>query len=380
MKTPRLSPAALRPSLTITASAIALVTVVFGPQLWSGHSGPPSQAAHAQSAPAQSAPAARESAIPVLVITVRPAAASTGELRAVGTLRPRRHAPVAFAVAGVIGRLEVDEGVAVGEGTPLARLDTVPFTSAVQQAEARVRFLERSLERSENLHAQKALTDEELDAQRAELEATRAQLRLARWSLERAVLRAPFDGHVLVRHVELGQVVAAGTPAFEVAELTTLEFDAALAARDLGSLDATGPVLVISRDDPRLHARGRVDHAPLRSDQRSGSIPVRIVVENAERTLLPGMVVEARFTSRDTGENGPRVVVPLSALRVDDRGASVWRIEDDRAHKIRVELGPVRGEQVLVTGLRPGDLVVDEAPDRLREGDAVVVVSRAEVR
>jgi RND family efflux transporter MFP subunit len=375
MKTPRLSPAALRPSLTIAASVIALVTVVFGPHLWSGHSGPPTQAAHAQSAPA-----ARESAIPVLVITVRPAAASTSELRAVGTLRPRRHAPVAFAVAGVIGRLEVDEGVAVGEGTPLARLDTVPFTSAVQQAEARVRFLERSLERSENLHAQKALTDEELDAQRAELEATRAQLRLARWSLERAVLRAPFDGHVLVRHVELGQVVAAGTPAFEVAELTTLEFDAALAASDLGSLDVTGPVLVISRDDPRSHARGRVDHAPLRSDQRSGSIPVRIVVENAERTLLPGMVVEARFTSRDTGENGHRVVVPLSALRVDDRGASVWRIEADRVHKIRVELGPVRGEQVLVTGLRPGDLVVDEAPDRLREGDAVVVVSRAEVR
>jgi RND family efflux transporter MFP subunit len=327
----------------------------------------------------QAMPASDE-AVRVQVVRVRAhdGPVPTHALRASGTLEARRHVPLAFAVAGVVEELRHDEGDAVERGDALARLDPVPFESAVERAESRVAYLEKSLARSRMLREQRALSDEEYDAQDAELTAARAELRLARWNLERSVLRAPFDGHVLTRHVERGQVVANGTPAFELIELRTLELDAALPASDLALVDLDGAVTVVARDDPRVRATGRVEHAPLRSDARSGSVPLRVVVDNAERRLLPGMVVEATFGSRAADATGDELRIPLSALRVDDLGQAVWRVTDDRrVERVDVELGPVRGDTVVVTGgLRAGDLVVDEAPDRLRAGDEVVVADR----
>ncbi len=356
-------------SLVILAAAVAAVVVV--PHLATGDQA-------RREARAQAMPASDE-AVRVQVYEVRAHAgpAPTHALRASGTLEARRRVPLAFAVAGVVEELRHDDGDAVERGDALARLDPVPFESALERAESRVLYLEKSLARSRMLREQRALSDEEFDAQDAELTAARAELRLARWNLERSVLRAPFDGHVLTRHVERGQVVANGTPAFELIELRTLELDAALPASDLALVDLDGPVTLVARDDPRVRATGRIDHAPLRSDTRSGSVPLRVVVANDDRHLLPGMVVEATFGARAADPTGEELRIPLSALRVDDLGQAVWRVtEDGRVERMDVELGPVRGDTVVVTdGLRAGDHIVDEAPDRLRAGDAVVAVN-----
>lgn len=370
----------VRSLLIGVAALLVLVAIVFGPQLRHGSFTSQPAAAQVQE---KDAPTATPSAVRVRALTVHTQSRSLDnrEIRASGTLEPRRQAPLAFAVGGVVTRLDGDEGSAVDAGAPLARLDRVPFESAVQQARARVDYLEKSLARSATLRAQKALSEEEFDAQEAELSGARAQLQMAEWNLDRSELRAPFDGHVVTRHLELGQVVAPGTPAFDFVELTTLEVDAALPATDLGGIDLDAAVVLISRDDPRIRAVGRVDHAPIRSDQRSGTIPVRVVVDNAERRLLPGMVVEVEFAPRTNVEGGSEIVVPLSALRLDDDGASVWRIEGDRVQRIAVELGPVRGARVVVSeGLHDGDRIVDEAPDRLREGDVVETNAATEVQ
>ncbi len=302
--------------------------------------------------------------------------ASTSPLTADGTLRARRRATLSFAVDGVIAEWTFDEGQEVGAGEVLARLDPVPFETAVARAKARTDYLEKSLQRSRRLKDQKALSDEEFDGQEAEVRAARATLRLAQWRIDRSQLRAPFGGWVRRRLVESGEVVAPGAVAFEVIATDELEVDLAVAAGDLGSIDLDAAVQVVV---PGVGAAtGRVDHPPLESDPRSGAVLLRVVVDNAQRSLLPGLVAQVEFTSPTSAE-ASRVVLPLSALRIGDDGASVWRIEGGRIHRLKVQTGPVRGDWVeILAGIRAGDRVVDHAPDTLREGDALRIVDEVQ--
>lgn len=363
-----------RRSLSILAVLITTAAVTLGPGI--GRHG----AATVPSVLAQ-ADGAEHDAVSVHIVEVESSRGARPDvLRASGTLQPARHAPIAFPVAGVVLEVAHDEGDAVAAGDVLARLDPVPFESAVARARASVDYLEKSTERSRLLKDQRALSEEEFDAQTAELDGARAQLRLARWNLERSALRAPFAGFVLARHVELGQVVGGGTPSYEIIELATLEVEAALAASDLTRIDLDGIVTLTVRDDPRLHATGRIEHAPVRSDARSGSVPLRVKVDNGAGHLLPGMVVEASFTVR-AAASGEELLVPLTAVRLDDLGAAVWRVDGaGRVERVEVELGPVRNDRVVVEGLRVGDRIVDEAPDRLRDGDSVIARTEQEER
>lgn len=364
----------LRVTLATAGLTLAVVAIVVLPRFGDGGASP------AGTAIAQT-PASRERAVSVRVVTVRARdAGPAAPLRATGTLQPARRAPLAFPVAGVVLEITREEGDTIGAGDVLARLDPIPFQTAVDQARAQVEYLEKSLARSRMLREQRALSDEEFDAQSAELSGARARLQLAEWNLERSVLRAPFAGFVSDRHVELGQVLGSGTPAYEVIELAELEVEAALPAGDLPRVDLERPVTIVAADDPRLRATGRIEHAPVRTDTRSGSVPLRVRVDNRDRSLLPGMVAEARFAAK----NGPgatgELLVPLTAVRMDDLGAAVWRVSDDgTVTRVEVALGPVRDDDVVVTrGLSAGDRIVDEAPDRLRDGDPVVMLGQRE--
>jgi len=362
----------LRVLAPLFGAAVLLAAVVFFPALERGTG--------VTVAPALAQSRVATDALRVRIVTVeRSEGGATSTLRASGTLQPARHAPLAFPVAGVVLDVDRDEGDALAADEVLARLDPIPFESAVAQARARVGYLEKSIERSRLLKEQRALSDEEFDAQTAELSGALAQLRLAEWNLERSVLRAPFAGYVLDRHVEVGQVVGGGTLAYEVIELATLEVEAGLPANDLPRIDLDGTVTLVARDDPRLRAVGRVEHAPVRSDTRSGSVPLRVAVDNTSGRLLPGMVVEASFPERSSA-SAAELLIPLTAVRIDDLGTSVWRVtEAGRAERVDVDLGPVRNDRVVIeAGLEAGDRIVDEAPDRLRDGDTVVALAAPE--
>lgn len=314
-----------------------------------------------------------------------------------GTLRAKREATLAFPVGGVVSRIDVADGASVLPGAPLATLDPIPFRAAVDQLASRLEFLTGRLHRSEALYKARAVTSEELDADRAEVAAVTAQLTTARWSLEHAVLRAPFAGKVTGRQVELGQVAAAGKTAFTLLGVDTLQVEVGIPASELDGLSLHGPVQVRLSESSGIAAVGRLDHAPVAGDPRSGAIAVTVNVPDPEGRLLPGMLVDCVFagdspvpTARDAfpaaqdvipgaadvGSPGPGAVfVPLSALRVTADGPVVLRIENGRAQARPVRTGALRRDPVLVlSGLSPGDLLVNEPPDRLRSGDPVHIV------
>jgi membrane fusion protein (multidrug efflux system) len=363
------APRSARTTLRGILLVVIVALVVFGPQVLvdvsRGDDDPP----------------AAKDAITVRTVRVKARSVSDGRarVRATGTLEPRRQVQLAFAVQGVVDAWRADEGDAVDEGEVIARLDEIPFESAVSQARARVHFLEKSVARSGRLLEQDALSSEEFDAQEAELTGARAQLRLVEWQLERSALRAPFDARVRRRMVEVGQVVAAGTVAFDLISARGLEVHAAVAAADLAYVDLEAPVRVRIADNPRWVTSGHVDHSPVASDERSGSVPILVRLDDSNGKLLPGMVADLEFGSSSTQGSGSEIRVPVQALRLDDAGQSVWRVKNGRAERVSVEIGLIEGDLVVLNaGVEEGDRLVLHAPDRLRHGDPVQVIAEVQ--
>jgi membrane fusion protein (multidrug efflux system) len=315
------------------------------------------------------APIAAAADTPVRTVQVETVPGGQASVRATGTLAPRHELQVAFAVGGVVRDILVEDGEPVAEGDAIASLDLVPFQAALDQARSRVEFLSGRVRRSEELLAANAISAEEFEADRSQLRAAEAEVELARWNLDRATLRAPFDGRVVRTHLEPGQVIGAGTAAAHLIDAGELELRASVPARAVGAIPEAATFEVRAVADPRLTAPGRLHHRPFVGDERSGAVPLLIIVDNADGRLLPGLVVECEIAD---GVSGPELRIPLSALQVEAEGNAVWVVESGRVTRNAVVTGAIRGDEVVILeGLRDGQTIVDRAPDRLREGDPV---------
>lgn len=194
-----------------------------------------------------------------------------------------------------------------------------------------------------------------------------------------STLRAPFDGVVLRRSVEEGALVAAGSPAFVIADMRSVEVvfgvpDVAVGALRPGlELDVTGDAI----ETPR---RARVIEIAPDADDRGRLFRVEAHIDNADGELRPGMVVSVRVGPR-APERERRMLVPLDALvrpPSDPRGFAVFVVEGERhprAHRRVVRLGGLVGNAVAVeSGLRPTERVVSCGASLLDDGDVVTIV------
>jgi membrane fusion protein (multidrug efflux system) len=238
-----------------------------------------------------------------------------------------------------------------------------------------VRYLASRYERTVGLHERDLVADEKLDADRAELESARAEATLAAWRVERTELRAPFAAKVLRRSVEPGEVVSTDTEAFVLLAVDTLEVEVGIPARDAVHL-VPGSEVAVRIDDLGRTVPGFVDHLPVSGDPRAGSVAVTVKVPNPGHRLLPGLLGVCTFEAPgDAPAGGREIRIPVSAVRATPTGPVALVVRNGIAVEAPLETGEIRGDRVVVrSGLAEGDVLIHEAPDRLRAGDRVVEV------
>jgi len=355
---------------TVRFVLLALALIAAGGTVWAA-----SFRGSEEAVPDVILPVVTPDAVPVRTLSVWGAEVRTSAplVSATGTLEPNARVSLAFPVEGVVAGYRVREGDAVEPGQVLARLDAVPYRAALEEAEARVRYLTSRYERTVGLHERELVADETLDADRAELESARAEATLAAWRVERTELHAPFAGKVLRRAIEPGQVVSTDTEAFVLLAVDTLEVEVGVPAKDIVGLRAGSPVTVRVEDLGGEYS-GFVDHAPVSGDPRAGSVAVTVKVPNRKHVLLPGLVAVCTFSPFDSAPaGGTEIRIPVSAVRATPSGPVALVVKDGVAIEAPLVTGEIRGDQVVVTrGLVEGDVLIHEAPDRLRPGDRVV--------
>ena len=351
----------------------------------------------------------RGNAIPVE--TARAAAASGGGpaavLNASGYVVARRQATVSSKVTGRVAEVLIEEGMPVESGALLARLDdsTVrPVYDLAQRqldaarknlAEVQVRLDEaqRTLRRNEQLRAQKLVSESQLDAARAEalalaarLEALKSEVSVAESNVRVRVqdLRdlevvAPFDGVVVSKDAQPGEVVSpisAGggftrTGIATIVDMTSREIEVDVNEAFINRVRANQKTEAVLDAYPDWSIPSHVINIVPTADRQKATVRVRIGFDGLDPRILPDMGVKVRFLEDGTAAQRSSAVVriPTSSVVSEADTRYVWRVRDDTVERVAIRTGSEREGQIdVLSGLNAGDLVVTRPVEGLKDG------------
>jgi RND family efflux transporter MFP subunit len=302
-----------------------------------------------------------------------------------GELRAQREATVRAEIGGALTEVAVEEGQPVRRGALLGRIETRTLDDARQSAQSAVRSAEnqlavaqRELERTETLVTAGALAARDLDVARNNVSGAEAQLADAKSRLASAerqlgdtVLRAPIDGIVSRRFVNMGDVVSVGAELFTIIDPSSMRLEASVPSDDLSRL-RIGAVVEFTVRGYEQRFQGRIERIAPQADPATRQVPIFVAIPNVGGRLVAGLFAEGRVVS----EQADGLVVPSNA--VNTSGASPWvlRVTDGKTEQVMVTLGlrDPRTERVQVTtGLNAGDVLLRGAAQGITPGTPVQV-------
>ena len=294
------------------------------------------------------------------------------------TLRADKRATVIARTQGVIRQLLVEEGDLVSEGQPLAVLEDDEQSIEAERTRAAYDVEEREFQRAQNLHDEELVSYEDYETSRRELEDARHARSRAELELERTVIRAPFSGKILRRHLDVGATVRDSVAVYDLADLDPLYADVHVPERHIARL-APGQNVRLTADASREEVMATIERIAPAVEPATGTVKVTLTVDRATR-LRPGAFVRAEIIT-ETHDNA--LVVPRSALVAEGRRWNVYRLASSgsEVERIEVVLGFEEGDRVEIDGivgagpgLEAGDRVVVVGAPALSDGASVEVV------
>jgi multidrug efflux system membrane fusion protein len=335
-------------------------------------------------------------AIPVTAERVR-----TGEiniqLNGLGTITPLRTVTVRSRVEGELLRVLFTEGQVIKAGEVLAEIDPRPFQVQLTQAEGQMArdkaLLENArldLERYRTLLKQDSIAEQQVAGQESlvrqyegVVKVDQSQIDNARLQLTYARITAPVSGRIGLRQVDQGNIVRAGdtsglaviTQLQPIAVIFTIPQDNLPAVlKRMKSADKIA-VEAYDRDQKTRLATGTLITVDNQIDTTTGTVRLKAQFANEDSALFPNQFVNVRMlvdTLRDA------TTVSSAAIQRGAQGIFVYVVNDDLTVAMRpVKLGPTEGANTAIEdGLKPGERVVVDGTDRLREGAKVELADR----
>jgi RND family efflux transporter MFP subunit len=340
---------------------------------------------------------------PVRVESVETAGVS-GTPRYSAAILPASRVDLAFKVPGYVAELAqvsdgarrqrpVQEGDRVTRGQQLARLRSDDFDAKVDQArsqqaevEAALTLAKQAFDRAQGLYDRKSLTRTDYDAAKAAYDtgvakqsgalALAAEAQNARAD---SSLRSPMDGVILKRLIEVGSLVGAGTPAFSIADTSSVKVLFGAPDTVVAGLSLQQPVTISTAAYPNEQFAGRITRLSPAASPGSLVFDVEVTTANADGRLKPGMVASFQIEP----ERGPaRLTVPLAAIlrsRAHPEGYALFVVEEQNgavlARLREVTLGDMVAIGVTVTaGLRQGERVIVSGASIVADGEAVEIL------
>ena len=356
------------------------------------------------------------SAMTVEVVTVSQAYPSQAQtqLNATGYVVAQRKAAVASKATGRLEWLNVREGSEVKANEIIARLESKDVAAALQQARANVsvaranleqgmaeqREAERALARSRDLLAKNFVSAAAHDAVvarhekaaaaisglKAAIAVAEANVRSAEVAVEQTLIRAPFDGVVLTKNANVGDVItpfssALGSQAAVVtmADMSTLEVEADVSESSLAKVKPGQPCEIQLDALPQQRLRGVVHRLVPTVDRSKATVLAKIRFVDSDPRVLPEMSAKVAFLAREMpeAERAPRIVLPPAAIVERNGRKVVFQVRDGKALEAAVTTGESIGDMVTVTqGVKVGDKIVNKPGDKLRSGAAVALAGK----
>ncbi len=343
------------------------------------------------------------------------------QLTASGYVVAQRRAAVASKATGRLVELMVREGSQVRKDQVIARLDASDVQAAIAAAEAGVRQAEAALKqtqveqtnaqaelaRSKGLQAQGFISPQAVDtvqtranaaqasvaAAQASVSAAQAQRQVQQVNRDFTEIRAPFDGVVLVKNANVGDIItpfsnAAGSQGavLTMADMSTLEVEADVSESNLAKVRIGQPVEITLDALPDVRFRGTVGGIVPTVDRAKATVMTKIRFEKLDARILPEMSAKVSFLSQAVTDAEQQAVLAVNPQAVQDREGTkvVWRITSSgpadapqlTADPVAIKPGRTLGDvqevaSVTAGALKSGDKVVLNPTDHLKPGGAV---------
>jgi RND family efflux transporter MFP subunit len=339
-------------------------------------------------------------------------------LNASGYVTPRRRATVAAKITGRVTGVFFDEGNNVKEGQLLTTLDDSDAQKALASAKAdkesaaagiadqqvQLRLAEIQLKRTQGLVEAKVQTEEALDNAKASVDSLKAKIALTRQqvlgaeariaeaqqAVDNCTIRAPFAGRIVSKDAQIGEMVSpisAGggftrTGIATIVDMKSNEIE----------VDVNEAYIAKVKEKQRVEARldaypddkdkytARVRTVIPSADRQKATVKVRISFDKLDDKILPDMGVKVAFLEdeapkkKDSNAVAAKAVIPLSAVRKEGGSPYVLLVKNEALERRGVTLGAERGTEVdVIAGVSPGDSVVVNGPETLKDGQGVEI-------
>ena len=285
-------------------------------------------------------------------------------ISSVGSIKSPDMTTVASEIESRVLELDVPEGRPVERDHILVQLDDSEARAALRVAGARLQNAQDRLRRLQSLRDESVSSEQAYDDAKSEFDAAKAARDEAQTRLEKTTIRAPFDGVLGLRQVNLGQYVDGGTAIVEITQVDPLELVFSIPQRFVGELELGQKVLgVVGRCGPEFE--GAVDVIDPRVDPTTRSVRLQASIPNPKGVLYPGMAVSLRLI---VGEIEDAILVPQEAIVRQGTRHIVYTLDDeDRAQQQTVTLGRFFEDAVHVRdGIPAGARVVAAGQQKLR--------------
>ncbi|MEP7205622.1 MAG: efflux RND transporter periplasmic adaptor subunit [Casimicrobiaceae bacterium] len=348
----------------------------------------------------------------VAVVTTYPSQAYV-VLNASGYVVPQRKAAIASKATGRLEWLGVAEGSRVKAGEVIARLDNrdvvaqadaatanvAAARAALAQAEAEAREAAAQLRRDQQLVARGFVSRAALDTStaradrtaasvanaRATIVAAQATARNAQVSVDYTSIRAPFDGVILSKSANVGDIITPFSAAAEskgavvtLADMTSLEVEADVSESSLGKVHVGQPAEITLDALPEARFRGRISRMVPTVDRAKATVTTKVRFDEIDPRILPEMSAKVALLSREVSaaEQRPLTAVNADAIVARDGASVVYAVRDGRAIAVPVQAGVTVGDLVAITGaVKTGERVIRKPGTEIRDGVAVTTAS-----
>lgn len=296
----------------------------------------------------------------------------TDRFTALGTARANESIEVTSRTTSIITRINFREGQKVRTGELLVELDTKEASADLALAQANLQQIDSQYRRSKTLAATQVVSAADLEQLEAQVLSARAQVRAAEARLDTLYVRAPFDGTLGLRRVSLGDLVGPDTVMTTLDDSSPIKLEFNVPESFLATVTRGMQISAQSNVYPGRPFTGEVDIIDSRVDPVSRSVTVIARIPNGEGLLKPGMFLTVTLEK----ERDNVLLVPEEALVPRQGRQFVYVVEEGRAVEREVELGGrVPGLAEIRQGIAPGELVITQGTQRVRDGLPVMLAS-----
>lgn len=350
----------------------------------------------------------RKVEIETATVTLQFPSSSITLLNASGYVVAQRKAALAAKATGRLEWLGVEEGSRVKSGEIIARLEgrdaeavqkqaaaSVNAAAALRdQAEVEFRDAQRSLARSKELLAQGIVSQADFDAvearersSKAALAAAKANLAVSRAALDGAAvsvdytnIRAPFDGVVLTKNADVGDIVTplgaaanAKASVVTIADLDSLRVEADVSESSLEKVKKGQACEILLDALPQDRFGGVVHSIVPTADRSKATVMVKVSFLKRDPRVLPEMSAKVAFLERPvkSDEQQPRIMLPKAAVKNRDGRSYVYLLKGDTVAETLIETVAAQGDLVEVRGVKAGDKIALKPLDKLSDGSKV---------